>query len=120
MRTLAAVAALFCSGAVFAQNHGSVQPYVTGGFGSVVFRAGTPAPNPGLTRITPNVVDPGGGGPHLVVPNATPGAKSSFRGNGASRGGYLYAYPVYVGSYGSVYDASAIPQQGQQQPSPNI
>lgn len=105
MRTLvgSAIALLLC-GVGFAQYRGSIQPYVTGGFGSVVYPAGTAATNPGLTRITPNVVYPGGGGPKLVVPNPNSNARNARR---STTGGFVYAYPVYVGSYGSMYDASA-------------
>ena len=69
MRTLVGFAiALLVSCTGFAQYRGSTQPYVTGGFGSVVYPAGTAATNPGLHRITPNVVYPGGGGPSWWSP----------------------------------------------------
>lgn len=106
-----AIALLLC-GSGFAQYRGSIQPYVTGGFGSVVYPAGTAATNPGLTRITPNVVYPGGGGPRLVVPNPNLSTRPVRRG---TTGGYVYAYPVYVGSYGSMYDGSAYDGGAQQQ-----
>jgi hypothetical protein len=103
MRILAGFAiAVLLSSSGFAQYRGNIQPYVTGGFGSVVYPAGTAATNPGLTRITPNVVYPGGGGPRLVVPGTT--VRPARR---AAGGSYVYAYPVYVGSYGSMYDGSA-------------
>ncbi len=107
MRTLVGFAialAFSCSG--FAQYHGSIQPYVSGGFGSVVYPAGTAATNPGLKRVTPNVVYPGGGGPRLVVPNPNGGVRGGVRRTNGN-GSFVYAYPVYVGSYGSMYDASA-------------
>jgi hypothetical protein len=99
MRTLG-IALLFC-GSVFAQYRGTfsgAQPVVKGGFGSVVFPAGTPATNPGLQRITPNVVYPGGGGPRLVIPgSANNGLRAQPRRS--NTGSYVYAYPVYVGNY---------------------
>jgi len=117
MRTLVgfAIALLACCTG-FAQYRGSIQPYVTGGFGSVVYPAGTAATNPGLHRITPNVVYPGGGGPHLVVPNPNPGANRGYRRGG--NGSFVYSYPVYVGGYSglvdpSMYDGSAPPPQQQ-------
>ena len=123
MRTLVGFAiALLFTGSAVAQYRGSIQPYVTGGFGSVVYPAGTAATNPGLTRITPNVVYPGGGGPRLVVPNpnARTGVNRGVRRN--ATGSYVYAYPVYVGAYpgyvdSSLYDGSA-PPPPQQQTSP--
>jgi len=118
MRSLVgfAVGLLLCSSG-FAQNRGNIQPFVTGGFGSVVYPAGTAATNPGLTRVTPNVVYPGGGGPRLVVPNPNGNAvRPSARRS--TTGGFVYAYPVYVGSYSNMYDASAYdgsaPAQQQQ------
>ncbi|SPE39321.1 conserved exported hypothetical protein [Candidatus Sulfopaludibacter sp. SbA3] len=122
MRTLAGSAiALLCCCIGFAQYRGnvpSVQPYVAGGFGSAVYPAGTAATNPGIQRFTPNVVYPGGGGPRLVVPNANGNGNFQRRGNGGS---YLYAYPVYVGSYGSsVYDSSAYGAGGQAPQQPNV
>ncbi len=121
MRTLVGLSAgLLMCGAALAQSHGSIQPYVKGGFGSVVYPAGTPATNPGLTRFTPNVVYPGGGGPKLVVPNPNAGLNRGVR-RGGGTGSYVYAYPVYVGSYGSVldpmgYDGGAPAAAAQQQP----
>ncbi len=120
MRTLGGLAlALLCGGAGLAQHHGSIQPFVSGGFGSVVYPAGTAATNPGLTRITPNVVYPGGGGPRLVVPNAT-GAIRRVPRQANGTGSFVYAYPVYVGSYGTSFDAGAaydsgVPPAQQQQ-----
>ncbi|MDR3699891.1 MAG: hypothetical protein P4L56_09675 [Candidatus Sulfopaludibacter sp.] len=126
MRTLVGFAiALLVSCTGFAQYRGSTQPYVTGGFGSAVYPAGTAATNPGLQRITPNVVYPGGGGPRLVVPNTNGGANRGFRHGG--NGSFVYAYPVYVGGYSgftdpSMYDGSAAPpqQQPQQQSSGGV
>ena len=115
MRTLVGLAAaLLICGTAFGQYRGGIQPFVSGGFGSVVYPAGTPATNPGLTRITPNVVYPGGGGPRLVVPNPNPGANRPIRRN--STGGFVYSYPVYVGSYSggvdpAMYESAPAQQQ---------
>jgi hypothetical protein len=49
---------------------GNPQPFMTGGFGSVLYPGGTWATVPGTYRQIPSVINPGGGGPHLVVPGA--------------------------------------------------
>jgi hypothetical protein len=112
---------LVLAGSVFAQgrvNYTNPTPVLTGGVGSAVFPAGTPANYPGIQRFTPNVIHPAGGGPHLVIPNATNGSRPVHRNNS---GGFLYPYPVYVGSYGSMYDGSAYAQPAQEAPQqPNI
>jgi hypothetical protein len=55
---------------LFGQQAGFVnpQPVLRGGVGSVVWPGGTWATVPGITRNTPSVVNPGGGGVSLVVP----------------------------------------------------
>lgn len=125
MRTLGGFCvALLCVGGLFAQYRNPTTPYIAGGFPSVVFPAGTPATVPGMTRFQPNVVYPGGGGPHFIVPN-TQRSRSGFRNKGGGYGygyGYSlgYAYPVYYGGfsdpslYGSGYadQSAAPPQQG--------
>jgi hypothetical protein len=119
MRTVVGLASatllLSCNG--FAQYRGNIQPYLTGGPGSVVYPAGTAATNPGLTRITPNVVYPGGGGPRLVVPNPNANQVRTVPRRGTT-GSFVYAYPVYVGSYANMYDGAAYdgsaPAQQQQ------
>jgi hypothetical protein len=99
MRTLGGLfVALLFAGGLSAQYRGNFQVSVTGGPGNAVFPGGTAANNPGLVRITPNVVYPGGGGPHLTVPGTTRKPRSAATGTS-----YLYAYPVYV----PVYDPSA-------------
>ncbi|HWC97668.1 MAG TPA: hypothetical protein VG456_12980 [Candidatus Sulfopaludibacter sp.] len=120
MRSLVGFAVvLFAASSVFAQRYVNPTPVVVGGVGSAVFPAGTAATNPGIQRFTPNVIHPGGGGPRLVVPNATLKARPARGNNGNS---FVYGYPVYVGgSYGSVYDSSAEqPAPPQQQPGVTI
>jgi len=73
----------------------STSPVVTGTVGSVVHPAG-PAGTGGITRTIPSVVNPGGGGVHLVVPGQN-------RRQGGTRSTGAFAYPVYVGGY---YDSS--------------
>lgn len=80
-------------------------PVVVGTAGSVV-HPGSPASEPGVTRFPGSVVNPGGGGVHLVVPGQNRGQYSTPAGQYRSRG--VYAYPVYVPSY---YDSSYISQQ---------
>jgi len=112
---------LTIAGSGFAQgrvNYTNPTPVLTGGVGSVVFPAGTPANYPGIQRFTPNVIHPADGGPHLVIPNATNGSRPVRRNNS---NGFVYGYPVYVGSYGSVYDGSAYVPPVQETPQqPNI
>ena len=111
MRTLGAISfSLFLAAGLSAQKGG--QPVLRGTAGSVVHPAGN---LPGTTRITPSVVNPGGGGVHLIVPG------QNNRGIPAARGSSLIAYPVYIGGY---YDSSyiatqALPDYPQQQ-QPNI
>jgi len=96
MRTLGGLfVAMLCAGGLQAQYRGNPQPVVTGGAGNAVFPGGTAANNPGLIRITPNVVYPGGGGPHLTIPRTTPRQVRQ----GATGVSYLYAYPLYVPNY---------------------
>lgn len=116
--------ALLLAGGLFAQrgNFVNTQPFLTGGFGNVVYPGGTSATVPGLQRFTPNVVFPGGGGPRLVVPNPNHQGHNLQRNRGSS----VYAYPLYVGGFGYGYgydpsyggDPSAMPPppQAQQQP----
>jgi hypothetical protein len=121
------IAALLLAGSMYAQsraNYSNPTPVVRGGVGSAVFPGGTPANSPGIQRFTPSVIYPGGGGPRLVIPNAT-NVRQQHRGTfGGTTGGYIYSYPVYVGgSYGSVYDSSAYaaePQPQAQQPNVTI
>jgi len=106
--------------AASAQFHNS-QPFVTGGFGNVVRPAGNPAGNPnlgfpasGIGGITlPN------GSPRLVVPRA-PGFQNNIRRVPRTGNAVVYAYPVYVGGYGSGYGYGygndAMPPQEVQQP----
>jgi hypothetical protein len=99
--------ALCLSADLPAQTRGATRPIgpspiVVGTFGSVV-NPGSPAGTPGVTRILPSVVNPGGGGVHLVVPGQTRGVSNTrpnFRG--------VYGYPVYIGGY---YDTPYISQQ---------
>lgn len=134
MRTLGGFAfALVLATGLSAQSRGSVVQTTTGGFGSVVFPGGTPATSPNVTRTFGSVLNPGGGGPRLVVPNGVqpwfsrpPVNGQHHTGTGTGTGA-TYAYPVYVfggyGGYGGYYDANA-PEQGgppqQQQQQPNI
>lgn len=97
------IAFLFAGG-MFAQYRGSATPYMTGGFGSVVHPGGTSATTPGIVRFPPNVVNPGGGGPHLNVPFSPGFRRGGTRGGGAYM--YSYPYPIYVGG-GGYYDSSA-------------
>jgi hypothetical protein len=109
---------------LFAQNRGAFvnpQPFVTGGFGNVVFPGGTPATVPGTQRFFGNVAFPGGGGPHLVVPGSPAFGRSTRRSNVVA---VPYAYPVYVGGYGYGYsndsNATAAPAPAQQQPNVTV
>jgi hypothetical protein len=125
--------ALLLVSGLFAQHHGgfqSPQPFMRGGTGSVVYPGGTAATMPNITRTIPNVVYPGGGGPHLVVPGSVTdptfpqrlagtiqgqnfGRNGAGRGNGfgngfGRRGGgsvsvIPYIVPIYVGGYGYGY-----------------
>jgi hypothetical protein len=106
MRTVVGLATvLLCCGSLCAQYRANV-------FGSSNV----------ITGSVPGVVFPGGApGAHIGAPRTL-----NFNGTTARRsitGSYVYAYPVYVGSYGSVYDASSYgygtgaPQTSQQ---PNI
>ena len=100
---------LLCSVGLLAQRFGgSATPYITGGFPSAVFPAGTPQNYPGLTRFPYNPVYPAGGGPQLNVPYS-----SNFNRSYKGTGGFIYSYPypVYVGGYG--YDSSASGSAGQ-------
>jgi hypothetical protein len=111
--------ALLLAGGLLAQTRttGGTAPFVTGGFGNILYPAGTPATNPGIVRYTPNIVFPGGGGPRLVVPGSKtyPAVRNNF---GTP---LVYGYPVYVGGYGgydpSAYGAAQAPAQQQQ---PNV
>jgi len=123
MRTLGGCsAALLLAGGLFAQhgNYTNTQPFLTGGFGNVVYPGGTPATVPGMTRFTPNIVYPGGGGPRLVVPGG------NFTGRAARpvASGLVYAYPLYIGGYGygyTGYDPSAVdPSQAPGPQQPNV
>jgi hypothetical protein len=97
-----------------AQSRGAARPagpspIVVGTFGSVV-NPGSPAGTPGVTRTLPSVVNPAGGGIHLVVPGQSRGVSNTgprFRG--------AYAYPVYIGGY---YDTPYISQQEPMAPPP--
>ncbi len=130
MKTLAGFSfALLLATGLCAQSRGggvnNSQPFVQGGFGSVVHPAGN-----GVARNFPSVVNPGGGGPRLIVPNPNfntrPGQNFQRRdfmsGRGSNLVGIPYAYPVYVG--GSGYDNSYMSPDGaappQQQQQPNI
>jgi hypothetical protein len=114
MRVLGAIAfTLFLAAGLSAQT-----PVVRGSVGSVVHPAGN---LPGVTRTPPSVVNPGGGGVHLIVPQ-----QGQHRGNGNGNQiprSYITAYPVYIGGYG---DQPYIATQGQgdypqqQQVSPNV
>jgi hypothetical protein len=106
MRTLNTFCiALLLAGSLFAQRGG--QPVLRGSFPSVVHPAGN-AGLPGVTRFTPSVVNPGGGGVHLVVPG-NPGGPSVRQFNDRSGRPISYmAYPVYIGGY---YDTSYISPQ---------
>ncbi len=133
MRTLNALfLAIVFSAASYAQYRGTIspRPVVQGGFGNVVFPGGTSA-LPGVHRSFGNVVFPGTGGPRLNVPfsitDPTFGDRLSRTVSGQNvlrqqygaqrrRGGaatYVpYAYPVYVGGYGTPYlDGSYAQQQ---------
>jgi hypothetical protein len=127
MRTFAGFfIALILATGLYAQNRGSVTPFVTGGFGSVVFPGGTPATTPGVTRSFGSLVNPGGGGPRLVVPG---GVVPSFARPLNNRPGRrttttTFAYPVYLGggSYDNSYAPDQAAQQSNQQPNaaPNV
>ena len=95
-----------------AQYRGNPTPYMTGGFGNVLYPGGVTNPAAGIVRFAPNVAYPGGGGPHFNVPYS-----SGYRPSTRATGGYVYSYPypVYVGNYsdyGAGYvDPSAVPAQ---------
>lgn len=120
---------LLLAGGLLAQhgNYNNIQPFLTGGFGNVVYPGGTSATVPGLQRFTPNVVYPGGGGPHLVVPNPNRRGFGEHRGFGdrGYLGSSLGYYPLYVGGFGYGYgvdpslggDPPAPPPAPQAQPS---
>lgn len=133
MRTLGGLSiALLLAGGVFAQrgNYNNIQPFLTGGFGNVVFPGGTSATVPGLQRFNPNVVYPGGGGPRLIVPNPNRQGRGDHgyggRGFGDNRyaGSWFGYYPLYVGGFGYGYgvdsslggEPSAMPPPQAQQP----
>ncbi|HUI57164.1 MAG TPA: hypothetical protein VLY04_19445 [Bryobacteraceae bacterium] len=107
---------LLLIGGLFAQTRNG-QPFVTGTTGSVVHPAGNTAT--GVFRTTPSVVNPGGGGLHVVVPG------QNFRRFGTPGLNFTaYPYPVYIGGY---YDTPYISQQAaplvpdqQLQQQPNI
>lgn len=85
----------------------SATPVVTGTVGSVVHPAGA-AGTGGITRTAPSVVNPGGGGVHLVVPGQTRKPAGALRSTG------IFTYPVYMGGY---YDSSYITPQDYIAPS---
>jgi hypothetical protein len=108
------LASLLAAGGL-AQTRGfTSQPFVTGGFGNVVFPAGTPITPPGVSPF-PNVVFPSPGtGPQLVLPTnrfvAAGGANRGFNGGfvggqwrGRRTGILPYAVPVYIPGYGYDY-----------------
>ena len=113
MRTLGAISlSLFLAAALSAQHGG--QPVLRGTGGSVVYPAGTSALS-GVTRTNPSVVNPGGGGVHLIVPG------QNNRRVPPARGSRLIAYPVYLGGYyDSSYIAPQAPSDYQEQQQPNI
>jgi hypothetical protein len=111
MRALGAISfSLFLAAGLSAQKGG--QPVLHGSAGSAVYPAGT---LPGTTRTTPSVVNPGGGGVHLIVPGQNNRRVPVARGSG------VIAYPVYINGY---YDSSYIAAQAapdyQPQQQPNI
>jgi len=110
MRTLGVMSfSVLLAGGLAAQT-----PVVRGSAGSVVYPAGTTALQ-GVTRITPSVVNPGGGGVHLVVPGQT------VRRVAPVRSSPYIAYPVYLGGYyDPSYAAGAAPADYQQQQAPNV
>ena len=107
MRTLAGFAvALVVSGSAFAQYRGNFSNstnVVTGSVPRVVFPGGTPGAHIGGQRVAFD----GGAGRRTAA---------------GAYGSYGYAYPVYLGSYGSAYDSSlyGAPGQGTQQPNITI
>lgn len=116
---------------LFGQNRGGFvnpQPFVTGGFGNVVFPGGTAATVPGTQRFFGNVAFPGGGGPRLVVPGSPVFGRSSQAPRRSNVIAVPYAYPVYVGGYGYGYgygysddpNAAAAPAPAQQQPNVTV
>ena len=118
MRILSAVSiALLISGGLFAQKFNGAQPFLSGGFGNVVFPGGTAATVPGTVRTTGNFTSPIGG-PRLVVPGA-----NVNHGQRRATTTPIYTYYPYLGGYGYGYgngymgDAPAEPQQPQQ---PNV
>jgi hypothetical protein len=111
MRALGAIPfSLFLAAGLLAQHGG--QPVLRGTAGSVVYPAGTTALS-GVTRTTPSVVNPGGGGVHLVVPG------QNNRRVPAARGSSVVAYPVYISGYDSSYIGAQAPADYQQQ-QPNV
>ena len=121
MRTLGGLfVALLFAGGLSAQYRGNVNLSVTGGPGNAVFPGGTAANNPGLIRITPNAVYPGGGGPHLGISGSAHKPRP-----GATGTGYVYGYPFYLPLYDpSLYaepapDAAA-PAAPSGQPAPTV
>ena len=118
------ILAICFAASLFAQPRGA-QP--AGISGSVVYPAGAPG-TPGITRITPSVVHPGGGGPPRPV---VPGQNG--RGGYTGVSGRVYAYPIYIGGYYSApyvatdgYGAAApvqpdpVPMPAQAAPTPII
>ena len=117
MRTLGGLfVAMLFAGGLAAQYRGRIQPIVTGGPGNAVFPGGTAANNPGLIRITPNAIYPGGGGPRLGISGAT--ARQPRYGIGSNS--YLYAYPIYVPFYDPAAYADPAPAAPPAQPAPTV
>jgi hypothetical protein len=116
MRTLGGLffAVLFAGG-LSAQYRGNTQPFVTGGAGNAVLPGGTSANNPGLKRVPPNVVYPGGGGPRLVIPGTTTRPRYGISGTS-----YVYAYPIYVPFYDSSAYAEPAPAAVPAPPASNV
>jgi len=110
MRALGVISfSLFLAAGLPAQHGG--QPVVRGTAGSVVQPAGN---LPGTTRITPSVVNPGGGGAHLIVPG-----QNNRRVPPARPG--IIVYPVTIGGYyDSSYIAPQAPPDYQEQQPPSI
>jgi len=100
------IATTLCSG-LFLAAALSAQGHLVGSSGSVVYPAGAPG-TPGVTRTGSSVVHPGGGGVHLVSP--------SQRGPVVAPRA-IYAYPVYVGGYGTGYGTYDQPYAASQDPS---
>jgi len=117
MRTLGRLfLVVLFAGGLSAQYRGNIQPFVIGGPGNAVFPGGTSANNPGLTRVTPNVAYPGGGGPRLMIPGTTTRPqRSGFPGTS-----YVYAYPIYVPFYDPSAYAEPAPPAVPAQPAPSV